>query len=70
MIAQEEVHTIGSSHYSGPIRSITKWSAGAEIDLQSTLKDGAMNRKRAEEDSFKFGDSASEIASHGGVQPY
>jgi hypothetical protein len=60
---------IGSSHYSGPIRSITKWSAGAEIDLQSTLKDGAASRRRAEEDIHKFGDSASEIVSHNGIHP-
>ena len=27
----------GSKHYSGPIRALTKWEAGVEIDLQSTL---------------------------------
>lgn len=63
------IECIGSSHYSGPIRSITKWSAGAEIDLQSTLKDGAAGRKRVEEDIFKFGDSASEIVSQDGIHP-
>lgn len=27
----------GSSHYSGPIRALTKWEAGVELDLDSTL---------------------------------
>lgn len=30
-------HIYGSKHYSGPIRALTKWETGVEIDLQSTL---------------------------------
>lgn len=28
----------GSRHYSGPIRALTKWEAGVELDLDSTLQ--------------------------------
>lgn len=27
----------GNSHYSGPIRAVTKWETGVELDIQSTL---------------------------------
>jgi len=28
----------GDKNYSGPVRALTRWEAGAEIDLQSTLR--------------------------------
>lgn len=30
--------TYGDKHYSGPIRALTKWETGMEIDLESTLQ--------------------------------
>jgi hypothetical protein len=31
------LHFKGQTHYIGPIRSITKWTAGAELDVRQAL---------------------------------
>ena len=38
----------GQTHYSGPIRALTKWQTGVEIDLQSAL---ASSRSKPSGDS-------------------
>lgn len=35
----------GASHYSGPIRALTKWETGVELDLDSTLGASTAGRK-------------------------
>jgi hypothetical protein len=33
----EKADILGMKHYSGPIKAVTKWETGVEIDLQSAL---------------------------------
>lgn len=37
MICYITWRTYGNKHYSGPIKAVTKWETGVEIDLQSAL---------------------------------
>ncbi|RXK41391.1 hypothetical protein M231_01296 [Tremella mesenterica] len=38
----------GDKHYSGPIRALTKWQTGVELDLQSTLASRSRTSKPSE----------------------
>lgn len=40
----------GARHYSGPIRALTKWEAGVELDLDSTLQASTGHGRKAEAD--------------------
>lgn len=37
----------GDKHYSGPIRALTKWETGVEIDLDSTLQASTQRQDRS-----------------------
>lgn len=52
----------GDKHYSGPIRSLTKWETGVEIDLQSTL--GTRSRSTGA-GAGEAGDAAGSPGVHG-----
>lgn len=51
----------GDKNYSGPIRALTKWETGVEIDLQTTLAprsggaDLSLGRDHATDSSLKVG---------------
>jgi uncharacterized protein (DUF2235 family) len=63
-------YAYGRKHYSGPIRAVTKWETGVEIDLASTLgpKSRASDNTRPSNFDVEM-DGQDDIDSKGGNDP-
>jgi len=50
-------YAYGRKHYSGPIRAVTKWETGVEIDLASTLGPKSRPSDHTRPSNFDVGDA-------------
>lgn len=50
-------YAYGRKHYSGPIRAVTKWETGVEIDLASTLGPKSRPSEHTRASNFDIGDA-------------
>jgi len=53
-------YAYGRKHYSGPIRAVTKWETGVEIDLASTLGPKSRPSEHTRPSNFDIGDAGTE----------
>jgi hypothetical protein len=54
-------YAYGRKHYSGPIRAVTKWETGVEIDLASTLGPKSRPSEPSRPSNFDIGDATNEV---------
>jgi len=54
-------YAYGRKHYSGPIRAVTKWETGVEIDLASTLGPKSRPSEHTRPSNFDVGDVTNDM---------